>query len=145
MEAPIENSRSGRSIEDRFWENVQKTEACWLWTGSIGNHGYGQIGRGMRHGGNLLAHRVAYELLVGPLPTEGDMVIDHLCRVRPCVNPEHMEVVTRGENVRRGLLKSECIHGHPYDETNNYVSATTGGKQCRVCAKLRERRKRQQA
>jgi transcriptional regulator with XRE-family HTH domain len=70
---------------------------CWIWLGRINGFGYGEIKCGERR---LKAHRVSYEHHVGPIPEGLDL--DHLCRVRPCVNPEHLEPVTRSENVRRG-------------------------------------------
>lgn len=82
--------------EDRFWPRVQKTDTCWIWTGSSAT-GYGVFkGNNKRQGP---AHRFAYELLVGPIP-EG-LQLDHLCRVTLCVNPQHLEPVTPGENCRR--------------------------------------------
>lgn len=69
---------------------------CWLWTGYVAAGGYGEFHLAGR---TRKAHRVAYELLVGPVPEGLDL--DHLCRVRRCVNPEHLEPVTRQENLRR--------------------------------------------
>lgn len=81
---------------DRLWSKVNKTDTCWLWTAAT-EKGYGLY----RHDGRLSkAHRVVYELLVGPVPTGLDL--DHLCRVRNCVNPAHLEPVTRAVNLRRG-------------------------------------------
>lgn len=76
-------------------------DGCWLFHGSINNCGYGQVGRNKAWGKprTVLAHRVMYEATLGPIP-EG-MTVDHLCRVRNCVNPEHLEAVSIGENVRR--------------------------------------------
>lgn len=70
---------------------------CWIWLGRINGFGYGELKCGERR---LKAHRVSYEHHVGPIPEGLDL--DHLCRVRPCVNPEHLEPVTRSENIRRG-------------------------------------------
>lgn len=84
---------------------VVDENGCWLWQGCLNVRGYGQLGKGSR-----AAHRVFYERHVGPIP-EG-LTIDHLCRVRHCVNPAHMEPVTVAENVRRGSaakLKPEQV------------------------------------
>lgn len=100
---PLRNRRYDTSpLEARFWPKVNKTDSCWLWTGAKTGAGYGMI-REVGHGGKMLmAHRVAYELLVGPIP-EG-LFLDHLCRTPLCVNPAHLEPVTCRENMRRGLL-----------------------------------------
>ena len=82
-----------RPIRIRFLDKVEKTDTCWLWTGAVGTSGYGRIGEGARV---LQAHRVAYELFVGRIP-EG-LHIDHLCSVRLCVRPDHLEAVTQHEN-----------------------------------------------
>ena len=94
-----------KSISERFWEKVDKTATCWLWRASIRNHGYGRI---KVNGRAEQAHRVAYELLVGPIP-EG-LTLDHLCRVRLCVNPAHLEPVTQKVNIRRGLTGTHNNH-----------------------------------
>lgn len=72
---------------------------CWLWTGARNDSGYGRVGIGGSRTGAV--HRVAYELLIGPVPAALDL--DHLCRVRHCFNPKHLEPVTRSENLRRGV------------------------------------------
>lgn len=85
-------------IADRLWAKVDKSGECWLWKGAINEHGYGH----MRSEGRFVRpHRVAYELLVGPVP-EG-LVLDHLCRTPACVNPAHLEPVTQSENLKRGI------------------------------------------
>jgi hypothetical protein len=91
------------SQEERFWPKVDKTETCWLWVGAIGTGGYGNfyissVGRRIR---SVRAHRWAYEHLVGSIPDGLDL--DHLCRNRACVNPAHLEPVTRRVNLRRGI------------------------------------------
>lgn len=90
-----------RTEADRFWWKVHKTTTCWIWRGVLDRDGYGQFGVGRK---NLRAHRWAYESVVGPIP-EG-LEIDHLCRVKSCVNPLHMEPVTKTENIRRA--RSAC-------------------------------------
>jgi len=89
-------SYPARPIEDRFWPKVEKTSGCWNWTASLNTSGYGQIGSGGQFGRPHLAHRVAYELEVGPIP-EG-MQVDHLCFNRICVNPAHLRLVTNKQN-----------------------------------------------
>lgn len=83
-----------------FWDRVKKTDGCWIWQGPDNGQGYGTLRLpGVRK--KSYAHRVSYEMLVGPIP-EG-LYLDHLCRNPPCVNPDHLEPVTHAENVRRGL------------------------------------------
>jgi hypothetical protein len=87
----------GAALAERFWEKVSKTSTCWYWTGSLDSTGYGRIQLTSRR--RVMVHRLAYELLVGPVPS--DLTIDHLCMERSCVNPAHMEIVTRAENTAR--------------------------------------------
>lgn len=123
--SPIRTS----TFEERFWSKVEKTETCWLWTASLCD-GYGQFS--VSAGLPRRAHRVAYELLVGPIP-EG-LTLDHLCRVRNCVRPDHLEPVTQAENTRRASLgKTHCRQGHPYDEANTYIRPSRGERECRIC------------
>jgi hypothetical protein len=122
---------------DRFWSKVDRREGeCWLWTAGLNQHGYGWF----HNSESQLAHRHAYELLRGPIPD--GLVIDHLCRNRACVNPDHMEPVTRGENVRRGAkgrLVTHCVNGHVYDEANTYTRGN-GTRSCRTCRRAQKRR-----
>ena len=117
---------------------------CWLWTGSIRSDGYGVTGI---MGPPRLAHRLVYELERGDIPP--GMVLDHLCRVRCCVNPDHLEVVTIAENTRRGmgaelarahqLAKTHCKRGHPLSGENLYIAPSSGQRACRACRLARKR------
>lgn len=108
---------------------------CWLWTGALQPTGYGSMHLKGRSG---RAHRAAYEALVGPIPT--NLTLDHLCRTRCCVNPDHLEPVTQRENVLRGAgpwatnkRKTHCKRGHAFDEANTHVDGN-GYRKCRACA-----------
>ncbi len=111
-----------------FRERVFFSETgCWLWEGRTQN-GYGRFGR-------TVSHRVTYEWLVGPVAK--NIELDHLCRVRNCVNPTHLEPVTRTENGRRGQgacgknhRKTQCPRGHKYD-----ILLKDGRRSCRTCAR----------
>ena len=136
-----------RPLHERFWEKVDRRgpDECWEWTASRTHRGYGRIRSEV--GRHAHAHRVAYELLVGPIP-EG-LVIDHLCRNRGCVNPAHLEPVTAEENHRRGdhskPLWSHCKQGHPLEGENLYVRASgesAGKRQCQICRREAWRRQR---
>ena len=120
---------------DRFWSKVNKTDSCWLWTSTLSSKNYGQF---KLDGKMQYAHRVAYKMLVGPIPK--GLTIDHLCRVRNCVNPKHLEPVTQRENTLRGnsptainAQKTHCINGHELSENNLYKSSP--GRRCITCAK----------
>ncbi len=79
---------------------VDNSTACWNFTGAQNGVGYGVVGAGRRGDGNVFTHRVTYEHYIGPIPPGMD--IDHLCRNRVCCNPDHLEAVTRRENIMRG-------------------------------------------
>jgi hypothetical protein len=130
-----------------FWTKVDKTEDCWHWTAGK-SHGYGRFGSkryGCRKGQTTMAHRIAYELLVGPIP-EG-MTLDHLCRDRGCCNPDHLEPVTLRENILRGggfaaqhAAKTHCPQGHPYSGGNLLIE--DGHRRCRTCVRAKQKRYR---
>lgn len=105
-------------IEKKILEKIEKTNSCWLWKGSITDRGYGQYS-------SKLVHRLIWQLKNGPVPK--GLELDHLCRVRSCVNPVHLEAVTHAENNRRGnspsamaMRKTHCFRGHRLSEDNIY-------------------------
>lgn len=109
---------------------------CWIWTGCFSKGGYGRIGVG----GKLdYSHRLTFELLRGDI--EENLCVDHLCKNRICCNPAHMEVVTRGENVKRGdtgkhnSIKTHCPHGHKYTPKNTVIRK--GNRECKTCVNYR--------
>ena len=127
---------------------VDPETGCWRWPGWNNGLGYGKIQVGGRKGRGLYVHRIAYELFVGPIP-EG-LQVDHLCRVRECANPAHLEAVTQAENMRRGRhgvlyeIPAECKHGHPLNEANLSLGNKPNGSRwfCRICKREATRRYR---
>lgn len=114
----------------RFWSKVNVTTRCWEWTGTLHADGYG-VFFGM--GQVWLAHRLSYEIFRGPIPK--DRVLDHLCRNRKCVKPDHLEPVTILENIRRGerATKTHCKSGHEFTPENTYISTDAKGRHARRC------------
>jgi hypothetical protein len=130
--------RYGRPPIDRVMEKVALTNTgCWEFNGARSSGGYGHI----RVNGRLVAtHRLIYVFHRGDVPRDHEL--DHLCRKRSCCNPEHLETVTRGENVRRGhayRMRDECRNGHRYDAANTYVTPD-GHRSCRTCNNAATRR-----
>ena len=128
---------------DRFLAKVVKTDSCWLWQAATSSEGYGAF---WFEGALTPAHRWLYGQTVGPL--EDGSHIDHLCRVRSCVNPSHLEQVSERTNVLRGegpcaenARKDSCVHGHPYSLTNTRIRPD-GKRACRTCAREDSRRRR---
>lgn len=128
------------TVEERFWAKVDKSGECWLWTGVTNAGGYGRFTIGYS---NIMAHRWSYENAVGPIP-EG-LQIDHLCSVKRCVNPEHLEAVTGRVNTLRApnapatihAAQTHCAHGHEFTAENTYTPSG-GGRYCRTCRAERE-------
>ena len=122
---------------ERFWNRVDKTGDCWIWTGPTNKEGYGTVSI-LR-----LAHRLAYEDHFGELKSD----LDHLCRVRNCVNPAHLEPVTRGENALRRWRDNptahrqrlaHCKNGHARSLANSRERPGKGWA-CRTCERERQR------
>lgn len=133
-----------------FWRCVRKTKGCWFWTGSKNQGGYGTFGVNQRNVKfKTSAHRIAYELCVGPIP-DGYTVDHKKCKNHDCVNPAHLEPVPHRVNLLRGdtinarnAAKTHCLRGHKFTKKNTYLYRTKGTdwirRQCRACARMRQR------
>lgn len=133
------NTRSPETILRRI--ATDSATGCWNWTRGAVADGYGVLSIRDR---SYRAHRVAYEIFVGPIP-EG-LTIDHLCRNRRCVNPAHLEPVSMSVNILRGegvpaknRRKTHCMRGHALDGDNLFV-ARSGQRACRTCRRMLTRR-----
>lgn len=132
------------TLAERFWAKVQKgaPDECWHWTGAKRRGGYGAFWVDSNRRA-AIAHRVAYQLLVGPIP-EG-LTLDHLCRVTSCVNPAHLDPCTAGENARRSpnapynvrARQTHCKRGHEFSPANTRIHH--GRRECRACEQARGR------
>ena len=130
------------STIERFWASVDlwDPDHCWLWTGGTHAGGYGRI---MHEGRLVRAHRFAYEHFRDPIPD--GLQLDHLCRVRHCVNPKHLEVVSAKDNLRRGYgvagthrRQTHCKRGHEFTPENTYREPSRpGSRSCRKCQRQR--------
>lgn len=128
--------------ERRFWIKALPIpfHECWEWSANSYSNGYGQF---QLNGKPHLAHRIAYELVNGPIPK--GLVVRHKCDNPSCIKPEHLELGTQFDNIRdmvkRGRhtnsVKTECKSGHPFDSLNTYVTSS-GKRQCKACRKIRE-------
>lgn len=134
---------NGSSGTERIKERIlyhsipEPNSGCWLWLGRIKSNGYGTIGiKKDDEWRTAHAHRISYEIFVGRIPDGLDL--DHKCRQRCCINPDHLEPVTRSENLKRSPFmgrdrqrqKTHCPRGHPYSGKNN-----RGERICHVCAR----------
>jgi HNH endonuclease len=140
-------------VDERFWRQVDLEDSifpengCMLWTGCKDKTGYGKF---KSEGQTFRSHRWSYERLRGSIPNH--LKLDHLCRVRHCVNPDHLQPVSPKENIRRGMTgldsnpwnrgKTHCIHGHEFTPENTYqvIKDGTPRRYCRACQKESDRR-----
>lgn len=131
-----------QTIQERFWSKVRITNTCWLWMASCNKDGYGvfRLNRSMKK-----AHRMSYAWVLGEI-SEG-FELDHLCRHRNCVRPNHLEPVTHLENMRRGDItamgapnrdKTYCIKGHEFTKENTYLTKDCK-RSCRECMRVFQR------
>lgn len=131
------------SLEARFWNKVDRAsdEGCWTWMAGTYPSGYGMIY--LPPDTTTGAHRISYEIHKGPIP-EG-LEIDHLCSVRTCVNPMHLEAVTHRENMHRTpnsvfaleAAKTHCSNGHEFTPENTYVRPSRpNARNCRSCKRV---------
>lgn len=124
--------------KQRFASKIEITASCWNWIAGKISTGYGEL---KINGMDLLAHRVSYEIHKGKIPD--GLELDHLCRNRICVNPNHLEAVTHKQNNVRGMVglktglkqksKTHCPLGHPYSGDNLYINNKTYKRACKKC------------
>lgn len=126
-------------VKTRFWSKVEITDNCWIWKGGKVPDGYGCFWNSEK---NVGAHRFSYQIFYGEIPK--DLVINHKCRNRCCVNPYHLELTTNKQNILLGIgitavnkNKEYCKRGHKLDEENIY--AMRKNRDCKICANLRAR------
>jgi len=124
-------------------QRVENVGECWEWQGGVLSNGYGRC-QSVEYG--VLAHRVSYQIFVGPIPA--GLTIDHLCRNRRCINPDHLEAVTPRVNVLRGdtivaanASKTHCPKGHELAGDNLYL-APSRRRYCRTCQRAAEKKHR---
>lgn len=146
------------TVVERFWTKVDKNGPipehrpdlgpCWIWLAGL-SKGYGHFNAGP--GRTQEAHRFAYEEIIGSIPD--GLVLDHLCRNPPCVNPHHLDPTTVLENIRRGpenpsmanARKTHSIHGHKFTPENTYIEPGRGKRVCRACKRATWRRRQRKA
>lgn len=127
------------SLINRLKNNCIDVDGCWIWQRSLTSKGYAKVKTGSRTDNTrktAIAHRLMYELLVGEIPANHEL--DHLCKQRNCINPDHLEPVLHRENVLRGnglagmnARKTHCKQGHEYTESNTRMYGNK--RRCRAC------------
>jgi len=137
-------TRHGKPLEVRLFENVSVPSlwgACWPWKGCLNRNGYATLKVG---GKTRAAYKISYVMAYGEIAT--GLELDHLCRVRSCVNPLHLEAVTHEVNSLRGesfaathARQTHCVRGHEFTPANTYMSPARGrrdARRCRECRRL---------
>jgi hypothetical protein len=137
----VANHESARPKPRIIHRSSEDENGCWIWSGALTGAGYGQLSLNNR---KQYAHRVSYEAFVGPIPD--GLHIDHLCRVRRCVNPAHLEPVTVAENNRRASRRPTCSNGHEMTPENTiWEKQGAGVPLSRRCSACRYRRNQERA
>lgn len=134
----VSMGRKKFTFEQAVWDKIELTGFCWLWRGYVDKHGYGYASW---EGKSPRAHRIVFETLVGTIPQ--GLQLDHLCRIRNCVNPCHLEPVSCKENLSRShntqatvnTRKTHCAQGHEYTPEN--TSQEKSQRACKTCKKIR--------
>ena len=132
---PTSPNRRSKTAAQALLAHVTVIGECWEWTGARQPNGYGKVGR---NGVTVLAHRLAYAVTFGAIPAS--LTIDHLCRNRACIRPDHLEAVTGAENTRRGAdarLSDTCPDGHRFTPENTAFQGRT--RRCLACRRARLR------
>lgn len=131
----------GMPEAERFYSYVTRTDSCWYWLGTTIKGGYGTFRRSVEFGGaKILAHRYSYSINKGDIPT--NLEIDHLCKTRNCVNPDHLEAVTRTVNIQRSK-RNVCPRGHVYDELRPGNQYGRFKRSCSLCRRESQRKAQQ--
>ena len=129
--------KAGHTVADflRYNSMRMSENGCWHWLGALTSEDYGFL---YFQGKRMAAHRLSYETFVGPIPK--GIVLDHLCRDHTCINPDHLDPCTPGENVRRGIShygsRTHCEAGHPYTSENTAINKAYDSRQCRICKRI---------
>lgn len=139
---------NNRSVEERMLSKINKIDGCWLWTDKLSPWGYGRL---TVNNQALYAHRLSYELWVGPIPKDKPFICHH-CDVPACINPIHLfagtqndnmkDMAKKGRHVSIQLAKTQCPKGHEYNKENTIIfkyKPGRRGRKCRTCTRKYQR------